>query len=366
MHKSVQPAAKKAKVEDESRKENECKSKKNNGTMVETFKYLNYCQLAKNGLVTKRFRNMIQTHRHTLAILYVRNIDMYSFITPAAMKVFDKQLSPEAYNEWIAHNGYSKQVPLKDQVASTQSAQNIPDVYQLDAHAFYKGPSHRKWVDKTSVFFACTKLNDDSWPVFQHFVRLVTDPFIYIGSMNLIYKNDAFLDLLAGEFTPDRSRLQCEKLTFRIGSNNQKSITWTKNHVRCDRLCIYGEADLHQDALLDLFVTGSHCTSAIEVRNYVFSKVLVDFVQLFLDLESCDEYHGVPSIEGYTLVKDQDIQILKKSFIKFLVKEERNDRSILHVFEIINNAIRKKLQLTAAIFDRYTGSPVISVKIFNL
>ncbi|KAI1695756.1 hypothetical protein Ddc_21004 [Ditylenchus destructor] len=51
-----------------------------NGTMVEALKYLNYCQLAKNSLVSKRFRNVIQTHRHKLALLFVHSIDMVSYL----------------------------------------------------------------------------------------------------------------------------------------------------------------------------------------------------------------------------------------------------------------------------------------------
>ncbi|KAI1694323.1 hypothetical protein Ddc_22197 [Ditylenchus destructor] len=48
-----------------------------NGTMVNAFKFLNYMQLAKTSLVSKRFSNLIRTHRHTLALLYVYDINMY-------------------------------------------------------------------------------------------------------------------------------------------------------------------------------------------------------------------------------------------------------------------------------------------------
>ncbi|KAI1695228.1 hypothetical protein DdX_19699 [Ditylenchus destructor] len=78
-----------AKVENEAREEPKAKksrladristvAKLDNGTMVEAFKYLNYCQLAKNSLVSMRFRNVIQTHRHKLAVLYVDSIRMKS------------------------------------------------------------------------------------------------------------------------------------------------------------------------------------------------------------------------------------------------------------------------------------------------
>ncbi|KAI1696192.1 hypothetical protein Ddc_20635 [Ditylenchus destructor] len=110
-----------------------------NGTMVEAFKYLNYCQLAKNSLVSMRFRNVIQTHRHKLALLYVRYIEIESITNvPHVIKVFDKELSSQEYNDWVIRNQYSKEVPLEDQVACTESTQNIPNGYLLNAYAYYK------------------------------------------------------------------------------------------------------------------------------------------------------------------------------------------------------------------------------------
>ncbi|KAI1696057.1 hypothetical protein DdX_19256 [Ditylenchus destructor] len=47
-----------------------------NGTMVESFKFLNYYQLAKSSLVSKRYWNLIRTHRHKLALLDVDEIYM--------------------------------------------------------------------------------------------------------------------------------------------------------------------------------------------------------------------------------------------------------------------------------------------------
>ncbi|KAI1693209.1 hypothetical protein DdX_20801 [Ditylenchus destructor] len=185
-------------------------------------------------------------------------------------------------------------------------------------------PNHRELRYITSVFSAHVKVNDDNWPLFQHFVRLATDPFIYIDIMELTYQNDV-LDLLAGAINSDNDRLQCKDLDFNLNGNSQKSITWAKNHK-------------------------------------------------FLDLENWDEYQGVQSIEGFHFVKDQDIQVWKKDYSKFIVKEERdeNHRSTEHVFEFTNNAIGKKLQLTAITFDDeddyywYFGSPTFSLKINNL
>ncbi|KAI1693841.1 hypothetical protein DdX_20433 [Ditylenchus destructor] len=300
-----------------------------------------------------------------------RRTSYHTPIAPASIKVFDKELTSEAYNEWVSRNSYSKQASIDGQVASTQSSQNARKEYKLFASAYYNDLNHREWDNRTIVFSAEVEVNHENWPVFQHFVRLATDPFIYIDCMDLTPQNDV-LNLLAGAINSDR--LQCKKLIFNLNGNSQKSITWAKNHVRCNRFYIYGEAGLNQDeAFLDFLVTGAHCTTSINVGYHHVSKALVEFVQKFLDLENWDEYQGVQSIEGFHFVKDQDIQVLKKDYSKFIVKEERDedDGSTEHVFEFTNNAIGKKLQLTITIFDDeddywYFGSPTFSLKINNL
>ncbi|KAI1692316.1 hypothetical protein DdX_21326 [Ditylenchus destructor] len=121
-------------------------------------------------------------------------------------------------------------------------------------------------------------------------------------------------------------------------------------------------------------MTGGRCTRSINVEYYHVSKAMVEFVQKFLDLENWVDYQGVQSIEGSQLVKNQDIQVLKKDYSKFIVKEERDEDagSTEHAFEFTNNAIGKKLQLTITIFDDeddyywYFGSRTFSLKINNL
>ncbi|KAI1699272.1 alcohol dehydrogenase transcription factor myb/SANT-like domain-containing protein [Ditylenchus destructor] len=108
-----------------------------NGTMVEVFKYLNYCGLAKNSLVSKRFRNLIQTHRHSFALLDVYSLGMrrrrrLRGSDPAGIKMFGKDISSDEYNEWVTRNQYSKQISLKGQDAATESTQDDRIVYALD------------------------------------------------------------------------------------------------------------------------------------------------------------------------------------------------------------------------------------------
>ncbi|KAI1692395.1 hypothetical protein Ddc_23632 [Ditylenchus destructor] len=295
-----------------------------NGTMVEAFKYLNYCQLAKNSLVSKRFRNLIQTHRHKLALLYVDSLLMYSIeIVPAAINVFDKELSPEAYNEWIIRNGYSKQIPIESQVDSEESTERITNGYMLGAYACYKDSSHRELNDTTNVFYALAELNNEDWPLFQHFVRLITDPSIYTGYVELTDQNDV-LNLLTGIMNSDHDRLQCEQFNFNLEGNSQKSVTWAKNYMRCNQLYIDGEANLNMDeAIFDFFVTGAHCTQSIDILYRGLSKVITDFVQKFMDLKNSDESQLVEAIEGKISVPATEL--FKRDYAKFIVKEERNE-----------------------------------------
>ncbi|KAI1697613.1 hypothetical protein Ddc_19605 [Ditylenchus destructor] len=327
-----------------------------NGTMVEAFKYLNYSQLAKNGLVSKRFCNLIRTHRNYLALLHVDFITMgdSDAIVSAVIKIFNKELTPDDYNEWIVRNGYSKQVSLEGGIAEKESTQNVPSCYHLGAYAYYKGLVHRdEFVDRTTVFSAQVELNDENWPVFQHFVRLATDPFIYIECVQLTYQNDV-LNLLTRAINSDRNRLQCKELEFFLDGNSQIFMNWIKDHVRCNECRIYNFGDLnHDEEFLDFIVTGVHCTSSIVVRFYKLTKVVANFVQKFVDLKNCDEYKFVQSIKSDAKDVNGVVQELKHNYPEFLVNEEKDDDhgSTEHVFEFINNDIEKKLQLTSYILD---------------
>ncbi|KAI1694980.1 hypothetical protein DdX_19819 [Ditylenchus destructor] len=432
-----------------------------NGTMVEAFKFLNYCQLATRSLVSKRFSNLIRTHRRKLALLDVNEIYMYSGAGnqgQAFIKLFGKELSSEDYNEWIGHNGYSKQAPLKGRIAGKENTENIRDIYVLQAY------DH---LYSSTQFYARAELKDETWPLFQHFFRLLMDPFIYIRTLSLYSQKDV-LSLLAGAMNPDRDRLQCKQLNIRFNGDTQKLIVWIKDHVRCNEFEIYGHKDSnceeynewivhngyskqaplegriagkengenvrdfyvlgaydyqypstrfyariefkdetwplfqhffrllmdpfiyirhlelnprkevfslltgainpdharlqcqqldircngdtqkfivwikdhvrcnqffingyndsnYDEELLDFFLTGAACTSAIDVGSYDLpKKILVDLVQKFMGLKSRDECQLVESIQGY--VKDRGtVERLKRNFAEFIAKEENYD-----------------------------------------
>ncbi|KAI1713328.1 hypothetical protein Ddc_11982 [Ditylenchus destructor] len=220
-----------------------------NGTMVESFKFLNYCQLAKNSLASKRFRDVIRTHRHKLALLYVENIGMESYTHhfKPAIRIFGKDLSSEEYNEWIVRNEYSKQIPLECQVAEMESTEDERKFYQLKVNP--------KLEHETIIFHART----------------------------LHTRND-ILPLLEKAMNPDRNSLQCDNLCLYLEGNAPKFISWIKDHVRCERVIVLGYSDsnkLNYDReLLDLFMTGANCSSEVIVSwRDSFPKIVDDFVQ---------------------------------------------------------------------------------------
>ncbi|KAI1692809.1 hypothetical protein DdX_21029 [Ditylenchus destructor] len=199
---------------------------------------MNYCQLAKNSLVSKRFRDLIQTHRHSLALLYVNEISMDTVpFIPAVINIFDKELSSEAYNEWVIRHNYSKQVPRVCLIARAQGTQHIPSSYRFRAYAIYTDASHRGWNDRT--------LHS-------------TDPFIHIGCVALTHRNDA-LTTLSGAVNPDRGHVRCKELVFHLRGNTWKSVIWIKKHVRCNQVSVYGDTDSkHDETVLDFLLTGAH------------------------------------------------------------------------------------------------------------
>ncbi|KAI1697612.1 hypothetical protein Ddc_19604 [Ditylenchus destructor] len=288
MLKSARPAQKQAKPDNEAQmKSNAMQSRSgnrismiaamDNGTMVEAFKYLSYCQLATNSLVSKRFRNLIRTHRHNFALLYVDQITMKRFINvPTYIRMFGKGISPNAYNEWVIRNQYSKKIPLESQIAGKQSTQHEREVYkkraerkvyELSANAVYTDSTHSN--DTKSVFSASVELNHESWPLFQHFGRLLSDPFIYIRSLESISQIED-LYLTVGANNSDHDRLQCEELVVDLRDDMRKSITWIKDHARCDKFRILGpNGSDYDEEFLDFFMTGANCTAEIEIQKKV-------------------------------------------------------------------------------------------------
>ncbi|KAI1701574.1 hypothetical protein Ddc_17561 [Ditylenchus destructor] len=338
----MEPSAKKSRSDDRSTNI----ATLDNDTIVEAFKYLNYCRLAKTSLVSKRFCDLIRTYRHKLARIYVDVICMREDNSdPTGIKIFDKTLSPEEYNNWVIHNGYSKQIPAETQIAGMQSTQNKRKIYSLWAGVNYydKAPESSFKL----IFDARIELNHENWPVFQHFFRLLTDPFSFIRSMGLPLENDAS-NFLAGTINLDYGRLKCHTMTVSLEDNEQYSIDWIKGHVRCDRFCIYNYSHSNYDEeLLDFFMTGANCTSKIEVNFYGPCKVIADFVQKFMDLKSSDEDKVVGSIECNPIT-NVNIDALKRDYADFVVEGNINETSGLSylVFEFVNNDIGKKLRLS--------------------
>ncbi|KAI1700750.1 hypothetical protein Ddc_17948 [Ditylenchus destructor] len=332
-------------------------------TTVEVFKYLNYCGLAKNSLVSKRFGNLICTHRHKLALLYVYSISIHKCTVnirdPTGIKVFSEVLSHEAYNAWVIRNGYSKQIPLEIQFAGMQSTRYV---YRLDADVDY----YYKNCNPRTVLSANIKLSHENWPVFQHFFRLLTDPFVHIRHMTLPAHNDA-LNLVAGAINQSCGRRQCHLLSVSLQDNMQNLISWIKGHMRCYKIFIMNRNGSNYDEeLLDFFMTGANCTSRIYVKFYDPCKVIGDFVQKFMDLKSCNGNKVLEFIECHPNA-NVNVDVLSRGYAKFVVKGDINENSnhTWHFFEFVNNDIGKKLKLTIRI-DLRNRSTEFTLKVANL
>ncbi|KAI1705173.1 hypothetical protein DdX_13778 [Ditylenchus destructor] len=195
------------------------------------------------------------------------------------------------------------------------------------------------------------ELDSETWPFLQHFVRLLTDPFIYIRRMDFVSRNE-LLNLLTEAMNPELGRLHCEQMHFYLEDNVQKSMNFTKNHVRCDDFQIWNNSSsTHDKEFLDFIVNGGYCTSAIDVRNCHLPNITVDLVQKFMGLKNCDEYQLVDSIRYNT--DDQLPEVLKRNYAKFIVEEESDNRCIAQIFEFANNDIRKKLRLSTRTIEDY-------------
>ncbi|KAI1694080.1 hypothetical protein DdX_20304 [Ditylenchus destructor] len=237
---------------------------------------------------------------------------------PAGIRIFDSWLSPKEYNKWVNRYSYSKQISLACQVGQEKSRKYERKVYMLWADAVYTDPNRS--YETNSAFFAHTKLNHESWPLFQHFVRLLTDPFVCIRSLELTPQND-LLNMLAGAVNQDCGRLQCKQLTFHPQGYVQKFMSWIKDHMLCNKLRICDCSDSNYDQeLLDLFMTGANCTSEISVKLYDLTNIIFDFVQ---------EFPAKPI---------------------FIVKEEECEDIATTIFEFINKDIGKKMRLTSKVF----------------
>ncbi|KAI1695838.1 hypothetical protein Ddc_20945 [Ditylenchus destructor] len=269
------------------------------------------------------------------------------FYTNPLIIMFDRGHSREEYNEWVIRNQYSKQVPVESQVVGMQSTQYDRRFYRFDVSASYENTNNRQSNEKTIVLLARVKLNHENWPLFQHFVRLLTDPFIYIRDVELIPRNDV-LNSLVATIDPDHGRVQCRKLKFNLDGNAQKTISWMKNHLRCEKLSIISNGCLnHDEKVFDFFVTGANCTSKISICYCVHSRVIVDLVQKFMGLKDSDENQMIESIQGNVACSVGEV--LKSSYAKYMVEEGRwkDDLDLIYqIFEFVNSNIGKKLRLT--------------------
>ncbi|KAI1698929.1 hypothetical protein DdX_17618 [Ditylenchus destructor] len=222
--------------------------------------------------------------------------------------MFNEELSVDEYNEWIVRNGYSKQIPLECQIAVKENTKNVRVIYEFSAR-IYKNRIYCRDI-ATTVFYARTELKDKNWPLFQHFIRLLMDPFICVRTLELTYQKNIFT-FLAGAMNPDRDRLHCEQLIIYFNGDTQKFIK-------------------------------------------------------FMGLKNRDEYQLVESIRGN--VKDREVvEALKRNCAEFIAEEEQFEegRGTRQIIVFTNNDIGKKLTLNVKSFS--FGRPsIVLIKTTNL
>ncbi|KAI1694400.1 hypothetical protein DdX_20134 [Ditylenchus destructor] len=342
-------------------------AKMDNAPLVEAFKFLNYTQLAKSSLISKRFRNQIRANRHRLALLHVPWIKMrFPNLTPllradrsAHIKILDRiepnMVSAEENNEWAILQQYPRQIPFE--------AQYDRNFYELAAY----GVDNAVGISNSKLN-AHAELNQEN--LSQHFIRLLTDPFIYIRSLALSSQVDVS-NLLPAAIGPEDRRLRCEELKFYIDGNSQNFMRWIKDHMRCDELqiyCIRGmsvcDGRLLNEAVFDLFVSGALCTSDIKVKYRARFTIIVEFAQKFMDLKSCKQGHQIVASFEFNIPAGT-VEELKGECAKFIVKEEGDHCT----FEFVNKDIGKKLQIATTIIgnpdDRHLPT-YFSLKVSNL
>ncbi|KAI1710375.1 RNA recognition motif domain-containing protein [Ditylenchus destructor] len=223
-----------------------------NEVLLDTFKFLRYSQLAKSCHVSKNFRDFIRIHRHSLARLRVRRMHMgyngNALQIPSSgrddVEVFDTPLNRDDYDSWVLRNGYSKRDPFLDQYTG-----NPKDRYHIRycLVAWTYPPSFQEedepniygmvvFSQRIFVFRATPELNQENFPLFQHFFNLLSDPFILVEELELIPpENQVWKHLL--ETTPQIlnsagvKRIQRYRVSLFPEGNNQDCLRWLKTCV---------------------------------------------------------------------------------------------------------------------------------------
>ncbi|KAI1705972.1 hypothetical protein Ddc_15482 [Ditylenchus destructor] len=302
---------------------------------------------------------------------------MARFSAPPTIIMFDNELSIEAYNEWVIRNHYSKQVPCEAKATRKPNLENDrTDMYELCAYANYNhpisDPNRPQTNGQTAAFFVRVEFNHENWPLVHHFARLLSDPFIYVRSME-VTPDEELLKLLTEVTHPDHSRLQCKVLTFNLSGNFQEYFCWIKEHILCNELKIYDDSNSNYDEeLLDILSNGAHCTSvAIMNCTYDLSNVVAGLVQKFMDLLISEENQIVETIRLSSELDQGIVEALKCKYAKFAVEEEKSESgSTEQIIVFINKSIEKKLVFTysANINDTqyyYLSFPYYSLQIKN-
>ncbi|KAI1692016.1 hypothetical protein DdX_21492 [Ditylenchus destructor] len=332
----------------------------NADVMIDSLRFLNYCDLAKASLISKKLSEFIQTHRSSLPFLRVKEMLMeyheeqlpdrysrksFSTITLFGVKNFDLD-----HKDWIKSNGYSATFEFEHKQSPPEPSNRI----SLHAAArFHESGSCIKEdsAPLTVVFSTFVKPNFHRidcrrhWPMLQHFVRLLSDPFVYFERIQLVSLRNELWKPLVKNLKLTLTRTLCNDAEVCVENNAGEFLNWMKNYLRCSHLSLRSTGSPN-DELAAFLLSGSTCTPLAVISGTYNKELEHNLVARFLTLKQIDRDQVIPSISFPWMISVHTIkEMFEDKFSDFLVREENTSESFLQVYEFTNSDIMQKLEV---------------------
>ncbi|KAI1715338.1 hypothetical protein Ddc_10994 [Ditylenchus destructor] len=342
---------------------------RNADVMIDSLRFLNYCDLAKTSLISKKLSEFIQTHRSSLTLLRVKEMimeyhekqvpDGYSRTSYSTTMLFGVKKFDLDHDDWIESNGYSATFEFKPKEVDLENLfQKQPpkptNCISLHASARYHESGSCIKEDSaplTVVFstFVKPKFNRldcrRHWPMLQHFVRLLSDPFVYFESIHLVSLKNELWKPLVKNLKLTLNRTLCNGAEIRLENNAGEFLDWMKNYLRCSQLSLRSTGSPN-DELATFLLSGSKCTSHAMISGTYNRALEHNLVARFLTLKQDDRDQMIPSISFPWMISVHTIkEMFGDTFSEFLVREENTLESFLQVYEFTNRDIMQKLEV---------------------
>ncbi|KAI1706611.1 hypothetical protein Ddc_15192 [Ditylenchus destructor] len=332
-------------------------------TLEQTFKFLGYFQLAKSSLVSRRFSRVIQSNRSRLAKLRVKKLLMdrririhQNFIT-----VCDVEFNPNEYREWAYPYGYTKGYRFDSPVVAVTAAYDSRSPERREQHHSFIRLQALAYEDSNTlvtVFSAVTstKLSYDNWPLYQHFIRLLNDPFAYFERLTLIsFQNFAWNALVENYGSRNRS-VTCKYAKILLEDDSKDFLVWIKQNVVSEDLSLrrYETSTYDQDDTVSFLSTGQKCASSVVLRDEVYNGehligAIYDLIEKFLDLETSIQCQMISSI-NFRHICNLSERFLT-NFARAFVRDEIVEDSFSRIYQFMNRNIKKKLEVKIEIVN---------------